>query len=247
MARASCGASLLNTSERNIHWYIPKWVLWSQTQASKVLISDNIQQCSVACNYIPMPQNAHYSDVTTASWSFVRGIHGFPSQRASNAKNVSMSWRHHGSNGSEAILTVMGRSMTYFRDWYHNYNKTTHDEMHKRSNDNVTRTIRIAINIQHLLHTIDRETKTCWCRLDSKLVHNNAPSVYFFFQEYIASNLGTSVSIVNPQRKPHLRCTFTGLQELFNTLRQRQYNRHFANDIFKCIVLNENFWISIQI
>ena len=34
---------------------------------------------------------------------------------------------------------------------------------------------------------------------------------------------------------------------LFNTLRPRQNGRHFANDIFKCIVLNENVWISIKI
>ena len=32
-----------------------------------------------------------------------------------------------------------------------------------------------------------------------------------------------------------------------NTLRPRQYGRHFADDIFKCIFLNENIWISIKI
>ena len=32
-----------------------------------------------------------------------------------------------------------------------------------------------------------------------------------------------------------------------NTLRPRKYGRHFAEDIFKCIFLNENIWISIQI
>ena len=34
---------------------------------------------------------------------------------------------------------------------------------------------------------------------------------------------------------------------LFNTLRPRQNGRHFADDIFKCIFLNENVWISIEI
>ena len=29
----------------------------------------------------------------------------------------------------------------------------------------------------------------------------------------------------------------------FNTLRPRQNGRHFADDTFKCIFLNENFWI----
>ena len=32
-----------------------------------------------------------------------------------------------------------------------------------------------------------------------------------------------------------------------NTLRQKQNGRHFADDIFKCIFLNENVWISIKI
>ena len=34
---------------------------------------------------------------------------------------------------------------------------------------------------------------------------------------------------------------------LFNTLRPKQNGRHFPNDIFKCIFLNENVWISIKI
>ena len=32
-----------------------------------------------------------------------------------------------------------------------------------------------------------------------------------------------------------------------NTLRPRQNGRHFADNIFKCIFLNENVWISIKI
>ena len=32
-----------------------------------------------------------------------------------------------------------------------------------------------------------------------------------------------------------------------NTLRPRQNGRHFPDDIFKCIFLNENAWISIKI
>ena len=34
---------------------------------------------------------------------------------------------------------------------------------------------------------------------------------------------------------------------MFNTLRLRQNGRHFPDDIFKCIFLNENVWISIKI
>ena len=33
----------------------------------------------------------------------------------------------------------------------------------------------------------------------------------------------------------------------FNTLRPRQNERHFADDILKCIFLNENVWIPIEI
>ena len=32
-----------------------------------------------------------------------------------------------------------------------------------------------------------------------------------------------------------------------NTLRPRQNGRHFTDDILKCIILNENVWISITI
>ena len=34
---------------------------------------------------------------------------------------------------------------------------------------------------------------------------------------------------------------------IVNTLRPRQDGRHFADDIFKCIFLNENVWIPIKI
>ena len=37
------------------------------------------------------------------------------------------------------------------------------------------------------------------------------------------------------------------LQNCLNTLRPIQNGRHFSDDIFKCIFLNENVWISIKI
>ena len=37
------------------------------------------------------------------------------------------------------------------------------------------------------------------------------------------------------------------LSKNVNTLRPRQTGRHFADDIFKCIFLNENVWIPIKI
>ena len=36
------------------------------------------------------------------------------------------------------------------------------------------------------------------------------------------------------------------LNKLSNTLRPRQNGRHFAEDIFKCIFLNENVWIVLN-
>ena len=37
------------------------------------------------------------------------------------------------------------------------------------------------------------------------------------------------------------------LYRMFNTLRLRQNGCHFANNIFECIFLNQNVWISIKI
>ena len=39
----------------------------------------------------------------------------------------------------------------------------------------------------------------------------------------------------------------TTQSSLINTLRPRQNGRHFADDMFKCIFLNENVWIPIEI
>ena len=40
---------------------------------------------------------------------------------------------------------------------------------------------------------------------------------------------------------------WTSASSVFNTSRPRQNGRHFPDDIFKCIFLNENVWISIRI
>ena len=46
---------------------------------------------------------------------------------------------------------------------------------------------------------------------------------------------------------PWSQIGITILQFLFNTLRPRQNGHHFAEDILKCIFLNENVWISHKI
>ena len=46
---------------------------------------------------------------------------------------------------------------------------------------------------------------------------------------------------------PHLPAHKACLQLGINTLRPRQHGRHFADDTFKRIFLNENVWISLKI
>ena len=50
-------------------------------------------------------------------------------------------------------------------------------------------------------------------------------------------------------KKMDLKIQFASLFHLdfVNTLRPRRNRRHFADDIFKCIFLNENEWISLRI
>ena len=45
---------------------------------------------------------------------------------------------------------------------------------------------------------------------------------------------------------PHL-CVRGQRNPFFNTLRPRQNGRHFSDDMFKCIFLDENVWIPIEI
>ena len=45
---------------------------------------------------------------------------------------------------------------------------------------------------------------------------------------------------------PHIEESASKLK-FVNTLRPRQNGRHFADDMFKCIFLNENIWIPIEI
>ena len=56
---------------------------------------------------------------------------------------------------------------------------------------------------------------------------------FFFFFNFLTS---TAVN-----------CQFNPFDAIFNTLRPRQNGRHFADDTFKRIFLNETFRISIKI
>ena len=44
----------------------------------------------------------------------------------------------------------------------------------------------------------------------------------------------------------YLEMLLISVSSCFNTLRPRQNGRHFPDDIFKCIFLNENIWTSIK-
>ena len=48
-------------------------------------------------------------------------------------------------------------------------------------------------------------------------------------------------------KTPDKRHSQLSLQCCINTLKQRQNCRHFADDIFKCVFLNENVWILFKI
>ena len=54
-------------------------------------------------------------------------------------------------------------------------------------------------------------------------------------------------SHVTGQLGPNLLTEITSICTSINTLKPRQDGRHFADDIFKCIFLNENVWIPIKI
>ena len=56
------------------------------------------------------------------------------------------------------------------------------------------------------------------------------------------TNCWTNSRIADDLRRHDIQVT-----SQFNTLRPRQNGRHFADDIFKCIFLNENVWIPIKI
>ena len=47
--------------------------------------------------------------------------------------------------------------------------------------------------------------------------------------------------------QPHWHTTASSVCSWFNTVRPRGSRHQFADDIFKCIFLNENVWISINI
>ena len=82
---------------------------------------------------------------------------------------------------------------------------------------------------------------------------------YHFFTPGLWGRRGIVIACVRPSIRPsaclslpkfYLVCVINPhrvkLESPINTLRPRQNGRHFPNDIFKWIFLNENVWISIS-
>ena len=59
--------------------------------------------------------------------------------------------------------------------------------------------------------------------------------------------LGSKCYVIFCRSKSCVYRVYHKITSHFNTFRPRQNGRHFAADIFKCIFLNENVWISIKI
>ena len=72
-------------------------IVWHYNDVIMSLIASQITSLTIV-------YSAVYSDTyqrklqSSASLAFVRGIHQWPAQRASNAENVSIWWRDHGPN-----------------------------------------------------------------------------------------------------------------------------------------------------
>ena len=62
-----------------------------------------------------------------------------------------------------------------------------------------------------------------------------------------ANDLSPKHSITGARLSCHITAMWAHKQSMYNTLRPRQNGRHFPDDIFKWIFLNENVWISINI
>ena len=124
---------------------------------------------------------------------------------ASNAENVSIWWRHHGSLGPDEAISHHCYRLWLVSCWHQAIIWTSVD-LSVRSNAIYTWVI-LQETLQPLINKISLET------ID----------LYFYKQNRPGWLIG------------------------FNTLRPRQNGRHFADDVLKCIFLNEKVSIPIGI
>ena len=77
--------------------------------------------------------------------------------------------------------------------------------------------------------------------------HNESPGskqalIHYLIQWWPNSMMSSSIT-----RTQWVNSQGNGAYHVVNTLRLRQDESHFADDIFKCIFLNENLWFTINI
>ena len=77
-----------------------------------------------------------------------------------------------------------------------------------------------------------------------KLKYNFLLKIFQF--RWVIFGLGNYIIRTNEDQGEAQNMHITKLS-IINTLRPRQNGCHFLNDVFKCIFLNENVWISIKI
>ena len=113
-------------------------------------------------------------------------------------------------------------------------------------NDPTTQTIKLLLSLtEHMKYSKRRPN----CMLsNNKIWHSK-----WMFERYVhwRGRLGYVIEWCVESHANHSICMCHGWLYLhrrntLNTLRPRQNGRHFADDVFKCIFLNENIWISIR-
>ena len=71
--------------------------------------------------------------------------------------------------------------------------------------------------------------------------------VLFSWPQYQFQSLVRSAAASLPNLGDRMQKSYTSYHEELNTLRPNQNGRHFPDNSFRCIFLNENVWISIKI
>ena len=91
-----------------------------------------------------------------------------------------------------------------------------------------------------------------WSQLNISILDRNISfqfSIFWYFYSIVYRPIKSSLAIGNYWNNGHQSKNFDGTNIVIalNTWRPRQNRRHFADDIFRCIFLNENVWIRIKI
>ena len=94
------------------------------------------------------------------------------------------------------------------------------------------------LTVKYLNAKMNKETLSYWMG-NRKIVINNAA--------LLKISCRFSVVLQNQHEQMGIDIKLKTRTNILSSLKPRQNGRHFADDIFKCIFLNENMWISINI